>query len=360
MCREIEGYPSHYYPHPPAGTSPSKEEEEISTLYFGWGTPGVLRIWELQKIFTSLKKKYTFSQNIEISFETTPDKITQEHLKEWTDIWINRISMWIQTLNEKSLDAIGRGGKWDIETALWVLQNGSISNISVDFIIGLPHVKKWEILQNIQYILKHYDVIQHISVYMLEDYYNEDKIIETGFDKKTYPDNWEELWIDESEYLEEYASIKAFLETQWFERYEISNFAKKWYECKHNKWYWNHSEIRAFWLGAYGLAYSLDHHQPLLPKEGSNYYRYSNSEKFWEYYEWKQTIQNRLSQEDIFLETVMFQLRTSWLEKDIYIKLDQEKLKYFISEKLLQKKSDKIVLSDSWVLLMDYILSEIV
>ena len=143
LCKEIS------QPLSPAFVK--KGKETISTVYFWWGTPGALGIDELKKIFRSLHNTYTLSKDIEISFETTPNHITRENISAWNDLWINRISMWIQTLNEKSLDAIGRGGKWDIEIALQVLEEWIIQNISVDFIVGLPHVKKWEILQNICY-----------------------------------------------------------------------------------------------------------------------------------------------------------------------------------------------------------------
>ena len=223
-------------------------------------------------------------------------------------------------------------------------------SISLDFIIWLPWVKQWEIKENISHILDNYSSIKHISVYMLEDYYNEDKVVETVYDKKTYPEDWDTLWIEEEQYLEEYSSVKNYLESQWFWRYEVSNYAKWWYECQHNLWYWNHSEMLAFWLWAYGF----------LKNSEDRYYRYNNSEIFTAYYEGKRTIQDTLSEEDFFLETFMFQLRTSGLEKDVYDKLNQDKLEYYLAEKYLEKKSDKIILSDKGVLVMDYLLGELV
>ena len=354
----------------------------LNTIYFWWGTPSVLSKNNLSDIFKILKEKYKFSKNIEISLESTPNNITKNNLDIWQELWINRISMWIQTLNEKSLEKINRWNKWDILEALEIMKNvnnGSNPspygyslwkremNISIDFIIWLPYVKPWEILENIKFILNKYapkevplGYIKHISVYMLEDYYSADKIIETKYDNITYPDDWWEQGIREEEYLQEYSNIKKYLIENWFNNYEISNYWKPWFECKHNIWYWNHKEILAFWLGAFGLT----HPQPLPCKEGNNnekqLYRYANSDNFKDYYAWKKLFENKLDEEDIFLEKVMFQLRTSWIEEKIYKKLDTKKINYFIENNYLEKKSNKIVLLDKWVLVMDYILKEII
>lgn len=318
---------------------------KISTVYFWWWTPWVLKLQQFEKILEVIKNKYILEENCEITIETTPDKVTLENLIWWKKLWINRISMWIQTLNEKSLKEIWREGKWDILEALENIKNNLIENISVDFIIWLPYVKKWEILENIKFILNKYSFIKHISVYMLEDYYSADKIIETKYDNIIYPDDWAKQGIKEEEYLEEYSSIKKYLINSWFNNYEISNYWKPWFECKHNIWYWNHKEIIAFWLWAFWYVNNI---------------RYANSENFKNYYAWEKIFENKLDKEDIFLEKVMFQLRTSWIEENIYKKLDTKKIDYFIENNYLEKKSNKIILLDKWVLVMDYILKEII
>ena len=339
LCREISAHP----------LTPSLvrrgESSNITTIYFWGWTPGVLTSEQLESIFTSLKKQYIFSENIEITLETTPNHVTRENIYIWKQLWVNRISMWIQTLNEKSLDEIGRGGKWDIEKALEVLKWWWITNVSVDFILWLPYVAKWETLEDIKYIQEKYSFITHISVYMLEDYYSEDKVIETWFDKKTYPDNWDRLWLQEEDFLEEYSSIKNYLKNKWFERYEVSNFAKPWYECKHNKWYWGHAEVRAFGLGAYWFEDNI---------------RYANSESFSDYYSGKRILEEAVTPEEFFTEKVMFWLRTDGLWEDLCQKLNQEKLGGFLEERFLEKKSDRVVLSDKGVMVMDHIMSELI
>jgi len=318
----------------------------LNTIYFWWWTPSVLSEDNLKLIFDVLKEKFIFSKNIEIALESTPNNITKQNLEIWKNLWINRLSIWIQTLNEKSLDEINRGNKWDIELCFENLKKYSkIKNISFDFIIWLPYVNKWEILENIKYILKRNDFIKHISVYMLEEYYNPDKIIETKFDNITYPKNWDKLGLKDEDYLWEYIWIKNYLIESWFNNYEISNFWKSWFECKHNIWYWNHSDVSAFWMWAGGFF---------------NNTRYLMADNFKDYYAWKKIFEDELSQNDIFLEKLMFWLRTSWIKKNIYEKLDQEKINYFIKNWYLKKESNKIILLDSGILVMDYILKEII
>lgn len=314
--------------------------KELKSIYFGWWTPSTLSINQLWKIINTLKNKYNFSNDIEINIEATPNTITIENLIWWSKLWINRLSIWVQTLNNDSLIEIWRWNKWDIINSLNNIKSlnkidlydkNIIDNISIDFIIWLPHVIKWEIKENIEFILQKFNFIKHISVYMLEDYY--------------YPENWSWLSVDEDNYLDEYIEIKNVLNFNWFNSYEISNFSKKWYECKHNKAYWNHSNILAFWLWAHGFI------------DGK---RYSNIDNFRWYYTWIKKNIEPLLKEDYFLEMLMFQLRTSWINNEIYSKLNMDKINSLINDWFLIKTNKKLILSNKGILVIDYILKEII
>lgn len=337
LCSEIE-------------TFDTQKTKQLDTLYFWWGTPSTLNIDQFKKIFTTLKHTFIFSKDIEITIESTPEMIHQESLIWWNKLWINRISIWIQTLNQKSLDEISRSQKWNILKSLDILQDffdshGDNTAINLDFIIWLPFVSKWEIVENIDFLLKKYDCISSFSVYMLEAYYEIPEEKDSRFENIVYPNTWKQSWLWEQYFLEEYKSIKYFLQEKWFHRYEISNFAKKWYECKHNLWYWSHKETIAFWLGAFWF---LEHT------------RFSNSENFLNYYAGKDRAVEHLTEKEIFLETVMFWLRTTGLQKDVWKKLNQKKVAYFIENKLLKKDNDILQMEDNWVLLLDYIIKEII
>lgn len=317
----------------------------LKSIYFWWWTPSTLNIEQLEQIISLIRTEIWFHDNIEISLESTPNNVTRENLIWWKKLWINRLSLWVQTLNEKSLTEIWRWNKGDIFKALDNIKDIWFENVSLDFIIWLPYVGVWEIKRDIEYILNKYNFLKHISVYMLEEYYSPDKIIETKFDKITYPQDWSKMWISEDEYLWEYIKVNNFLEKRWFNRYEISNFAKNSHDCKHNKAYWNHKEVIAFWLWASWFL---------------NWTRYTNSDYFNDYYAWKKLFTDKLTQDDIFLEKLMFGLRTSWIWKDIFDKLDKDKIDYFLENWYLKFENDILTLDDKWILVMDYILKELV
>ena len=313
-------------------TAPFQLEEGsfLQSIYFWWWTPGVLSLSQVENIIWSLKQKYIFDENIEINIEATPITVTKENVVWWKKLWVNRISIGLQTLNTKSLEEIWRWEKWNILDSLDTLQEAWFNNVSVDFIIWLPYVIKGEVQENIKFVLEKYDCIKHCSVYMLEEYY--------------YPWNWEQISISEEDYLSEYEWIYLYLKERGWRRYELSNFAKPWYECVHNKAYWDHSNMFAFWLWAHWYI---------------NNTRFSNSEKFIEYYSWEWKNQEMLSWDDIKIEKLMFMLRTTWITKDILCDLNNNKIKDFIESGYLEEKNNTIQLTLPWVLVIDYILSEI-
>lgn len=324
---------------------------KLKSVYFWWWTPSILKENELQKILQALQKKFWFEKDIEITLETTPKNLTKENIFSWEKLGINRISIWIQTLNNKTLKEIARDEKKIILEWLKKIETSRIKNISVDFIIWLPYIKPWEILQDIKYILEKYDFIKHISVYMLEDYYETSPINSfltedrnNKFEKIVYPKIWEKLWLKEDEYIKEYLEIKSFLEIKWFFRYELSNFSKFWYQCQHNKAYWNHSEVVWFWLGSHSFI---------------NNVRYAYKDDFLGYYSKKLEYEDFLNEEDIILEKIMFWIRTSWINRKNYEKLNQIKIQNFIDSWILEIKNENLVIRDNFISLVDKILLEI-
>ena len=320
----------------------------LDTIYFWWWTPSTLNLKQFEKIFFTLKQKFTFSEKIEINIESTPEMINLENLNWWEKLWFNRISIWIQSLNPKTLEEIARSEKWDIlkcfETLKIFFKKPKHISLSIDFIIWLPFVKKWWVKKDIKYLLEKYDFVTHISVYMLEEYYDIPEEIDSKFENIVYPNSWRANSIDEADYSEEYLQIKNFLKEKWFERYEISNFSKPWFECTHNKWYWNHKENLAFWLGSHGFFENI---------------RFSKSESFLDYYSKKNISKEKIWKEEKFLEKIMFWLRTSGIEKKYLKNLNFEKINYFCENWYLQYKDDKLALTDKSVLFLDYILKEI-
>lgn len=318
----------------------------LDTIYFWGWTPSLLSLNDFNKIFYELKNKTNFKKNIEITLEATPRTITKENLENWYKLWINRLSVWVQTLNNKALKEINRDDKKIIVNALNTLKNSKIKNISLDFIIWLPFVKKWEVFKDINFILNNFSFVKHLSIYMLEDYYFtwKESLQNSKFESIFYPSDWKQLWIDEEDYIDEYLQIKYFLEEVWFKRYEISNFSKPWYECKHNKWYWKHKEYLWFWLWAHSFIWNK---------------RYAYKDDFISYYKGVLDYEEVLTEEDIFLEKLMFLLRTTWIRKNLIKKLDSKKINFLVENWLLEYNKNLLKIRDDKIHLLDGIIKEL-
>jgi oxygen-independent coproporphyrinogen-3 oxidase len=115
--------------------------------------------------------------------------------------------------------------------------------------------------------------------------------------------------------------------------------------CKHNKWYWTHKNYLWFWVWAHSFVDNM---------------RFSNSEKLNEYYAflWKKS--EKLTKNELFLEKLMFGLRTSWVNSSILKNLNQTKIREFIENWYLKRDWKSLILSDKWILILDYILGEII
>lgn len=308
----------------------SWKKEVLSSIYFWWGTPSSVENHSIKKIIDTLKEEFSFAPSIEITLEANPQDITQEKLDFYFGIWINRLSLWVQSLHNKTLKEIGRNNAEITKNALFLIEKSNFENISLDFIIGLPYQKKWELKKDIDFILKSYKKIKHISCYMLEDYY--------------YPQAWKNISLKEEEFLWEYSAIKKILAENKMYPYELSNFSKKWFECKHNKAYWNHQEVLAFWLSAHGFLNGKRYHFP---------------EKFLEYYKWT-FFEELLSEKDIVIEKILFSLRTTGIKKDLLPFLDKKKIKEFINWNYLEEKEEKLILTKKGIMVIDTILAEII
>ena len=206
--------------------------ELIDTIYIGGGTPSSLELDELEKLFEIIKKiKSTY---LEFTIECNLDSLTKEKIDLFKKNNINRISIGIESFNESNLEFLNRK-LINIELIEYIKKIG-INNINVDLIYALPNESKETLIKDIDLILE-LD-IPHISTYSL--------IIEPN--TVLYNNNTKN--IDDNLDLEMYNIICSKLNN--YNHYEISNFAKKGYESKHNLTYWNNENYYGFGMGASG------------------------------------------------------------------------------------------------------------
>ncbi|HRV54246.1 MAG TPA: radical SAM family heme chaperone HemW [Mangrovimonas sp.] len=210
------------------------KNQTVETIYFGGGTPSLLRIEELRFLMGEVYKNYTVTENPEITLEANPDDLvsvqTQSKtlFEDYKTMGINRLSIGVQSFFEDDLKSMNRAH--NAQEARQCLEEATkhFNNITIDLIYGIPNMslEKWN--QNLQIAFGF--GVNHISAYALTV---EPKTALDSFIKKgSYPPLDEQLALSHFEHL--------MMETkrQGFVQYEISNFGKPDYFSKHNTSYW--------------------------------------------------------------------------------------------------------------------------
>ncbi|MGN0465694.1 MAG: radical SAM family heme chaperone HemW [Lachnospiraceae bacterium] len=216
------------------------KEYQIKTIFVGGGTPSLLSEREIEKIFTALIDVFDFTEIEEVTIEANPGTLTKEKLSCYKKIGINRLSMGLQSTQDKELFMLSR-----IHTYRQFLEGyeearrQGFKNINIDLMMGLPKQTKESYLNGVEKLMALGP--EHISSYSLiveEEtplYHREDLL---------------NLLPDEDTEREMYDLTGQKLEENGYHRYEISNYAKQGFECKHNIVYWRQKEYLGIGLGA--------------------------------------------------------------------------------------------------------------
>lgn len=212
--------------------------EMLNTLYFGGGTPSLISADLLSKVIN----KFSFAKDAEITIEVNPDDCKQEYIKNLKSIGFNRISIGSQTFDDNLLKLMGRRhNSAQIIDSVKFAKEAGFNNISLDLIYGLPTQTAENLKNDLDKFLE-LD-IQHISTYGL-------KIEGGSYWGKYNPENVP----DDDEQADMYEGVNNILTKAGFERYEVSNFAKKGFESRHNLTYWNNDEYYGFGVSAHGYT----------------------------------------------------------------------------------------------------------
>ena len=217
----------------------------FSTIFFGGGTPSLLTPDQIEEIILHLKNNFSISDDAEITMETNPGTVNRDKLKEFIDAGINRISIGIQTFDDEELKFLTR--IHDKQTAIetvWLAKEVGFNNINVDLIFNLPKQTKEKWLLNLQTAFEL--PVTHLSAYSL--------ILERGtilnklvLDKKV-------ILQDEDYDADLYELTIDFMTRNNFLQYEVSNFAKKGFECRHNLAYWQYKDYLGFGTSAHSFV----------------------------------------------------------------------------------------------------------
>ena len=218
----------------------------VSSVFFGGGTPSILDETLMSSIIKQLRDSFTIEENAEITIECNPGTLSADKLRIYKQSGVNRLSIGLQSANDDELKNIGRIHTYeDFVRSYYMARECGFDNINIDLMSALPGQTLKSYKETLEKIVNLNP--EHISSYSL--------ILEEGtplYDRiEKLEKNGEDTGLpDEDTEREMYYLTKKILSDNGFERYEISNYSKKGYECRHNIAYWIRDNYLGLGLGA--------------------------------------------------------------------------------------------------------------
>lgn len=331
-----------------------KEDYEVQTVFIGGGTPTVVRPAWIAELLTECRTNVRFSEKPEITLEANPGTVTREALALYRQAGVNRISFGLQSVHERELKLLGRIHSYeDFLASFEMAREVGFTNINVDLMTALPG----QTVESCRQTLRQAAELgpEHISVYglMIEEgtpfyeRYREDlNKRERGLAPKLLP-------TEEAEWVM-YEDTARILGQYGYKRYEISNYAREGFQCRHNEGYWTGAEYAGFGLGAASYL------------EGC---RFRKTRKLPAYLkgDFKARETERLSKEDQMAEFMILGLRRmegiqiSEFERrfeQTFPSGYKEIAEHFAEEGLLQMDKDRIFFTERGIYLSNRVLAE--
>ena len=236
----------------------------LTSIYIGGGTPSIIPIQGLRKIFQTILQHFTISETAEITMELNPDDVTPQYVADLKQLGINRTSLGIQTFADKHLRFLNR--RHDANKAIVAVQTiheVGIDNISIDLIFGLPEqtIDEWQ--QDLEKALTL--PISHLSAYSLM--YEPNTLLTKKLEQGEIKEVSEELS------LKMFKTLCQTLKNHGFEHYEISNFCRPGYASRHNSGYWCGKPYIGVGAGAHSFdgenrAYNIENLEAYIQSHG--------------------------------------------------------------------------------------------
>jgi oxygen-independent coproporphyrinogen-3 oxidase len=255
LCQEIQAVPL------------GQADAALQTVFFGGGTPSLLTVEQFEQIMAALRSRFELAAAAEISIEIDPNSFDQARLSGYLAAGVNRVSLGVQAFQTELLSACGRThSRSDVDAAIEMIRQVGLTNFSLDLISGLPHqtMAQWQESLDIAISL----APMHLSVY--------DLTVEPG----TSFDRWYEAGMQplptESTTAAMYRQAQQTLTQAGYQHYELSNYARPGFECRHNRTYWENRSYYGFGMGA--ASYWNDQ-------------RFTRPRKRRDYYQWVQEFQ---------------------------------------------------------------------
>ncbi len=218
--------------------------KSVDTIYLGGGTPTTLSIEQLTKIIAICRRTFDVAREVEITAEANPGSVSLDYLKRMREIGINRLSFGVQSFDDGELQMIGRThSAEEAHEAVRMARAAGFTNVSIDLIAGLPEQRMETWIRNLDEAFSL--APDHLSVYLLELYKDAPLLHRI--------DRGELRAIDDELTVAFYFALMEEAEKCGFEHYEISNWARRGFESRHNLKYWTLAPYWAFGVSAAGF-----------------------------------------------------------------------------------------------------------
>ncbi len=218
--------------------------ETVETIFFGGGTPSLLPVTDLRSILTELRETFRVIPDAEISLEANPGTVNAKKLKEFRSAGINRLSFGVQSFLADDLKFLTRIHSADeAKNVVRLAQDIGFDNINIDLMFSLPNqtMQKWE--KNLRQAVELRT--QHISAYSL--------IVEEGTPLARMVRAKQVSPLPTETEASMYEFTMEYLASHGFYQYEVSNFAKPGFRCRHNNNYWMHANYLGFGPSAHSF-----------------------------------------------------------------------------------------------------------
>ena len=246
VCGEIEQSPK------TAEQMSGGFEAAVDSIYLGGGTPTILEVAQLERIFVTISQNFAVEGGAEITVECAPGTLTPAILEAFVRCGVNRVSLGVQSFVDKEAASVGRLHKRDtVLDDIARLRAAGISNINVDLIAGLPHQtgETWE--QSLDELIA--TSVPHTSVYMLE--VDEDSRL--GRELIAGGRKYHAHFVPDDDLTADFYEVACeWLNTAGISQYEISNFARAGNESRHNWKYWTRQPYLGFGVDAHSMLHS--------------------------------------------------------------------------------------------------------
>jgi oxygen-independent coproporphyrinogen-3 oxidase len=321
--------------------------KQVNTVYIGGGTPTYLDVAVLKTLFSIIHSNFILSEDCEVTIEANPATLDLKKTKVLQDVCVNRVSLGVQSFNDKNLAWLGRPHRSkDAISTFQLLRKAGFNNLNLDLIYSLSHQSEKEIKKDVAELIALGS--EHVSLYTLTisegSKFSERKIEPAPAERQA----------------EHYLLVVDLLKKAGFNHYEVSNFSRKGFECRHNMNYWRAGDYIG--LGAAAHSHLGGHRFWNVPELG-NYIEMMGEKGS------AKAGEERLESPARFMEAFLIGLRLTEgvdlneLEARFEQKMPAEKLKMIddlVEHGMLAKDKDYIKATLAGMVVLDEICSRLI